>query len=310
MERNQNEKWKEWLCIVLTSILLPCILTLLISGTSKSAGGKTSGIQIEMEDGQTIDMEEFLVYAIAGQIDLDMPVEVLKAQCVIARTNLMRELDGAKRAKASEINIVCLTPSKFDSSFGKTKKEKVIKKLNRVVRATFPYIITYEGECIEALYHFVSTGTTVSAEEIFGKGRPYLIAVESSQDVESEEYMTLSAWTGKELLSKLQGMGIGKDKTTDTIFSALKIGEKTRNGYVKQVMIGGESMSGEEWKSLFGLNSTHFYLEEQDGQLRMIVLGKGHGVGLSQYGAMQMAEEGADWKEIILKYYPDVRLEK
>jgi len=312
MERNTNqkEKWKEWLCLILTSLLLPCILTLLISGTSKTSGGKTSGIQIAMEDGTTIDMEEFLVYALAGQIDLDAPLEALKAQCVIARTNLMRELNGAKSKKADEISLTYLTPSKFENSFGETKKEEVIKKLTRVVAATFPYVITYDGEYIEALYHYVSTGTTVSSEEMFGKGRPYLIAVESSRDVESEEYMTLSAWTGKELLSKLQGMGIGKDKTTDTIFSALKISEKTKNGYVKEVTIGKERMSGEEWKSLFGLNSTHFYLEEQDGQLRMIVLGKGHGVGLSQYGAIGMAKEGKKWREILLKYYPGAEVEK
>lgn len=298
------KKWKEWLYIVLTSILLPCILTLLISGTDEKAGRKTSGITIEMENGEKVDMEEFLLYMIAGQVSLDSHKEVLKTQCVIARTNLMRELNGKKEGKAGELNITYLTPEKFHNSLGKVKKEEVLKKLNQAIGDTYSYIITYDGEPIEALYHYVSAGTTVSGEEIFGKARPYLIEVDSSQDVEAEEYMTLSEWTGRELLAKLQGVGIGKEYTTDTIFSALKIEEKTKNGYVKKVAVGKETISGDEWKSLFGLNSSHFYLEEQDGQLRMIVLGKGHGVGLSQYGAGKLAEEGWGWRDILMKYYP------
>ena len=307
---DRNQKWKEWLTLLLTSILLPCILTAFISGTSEKAGQKTAGIVIELENGQNMDAEEFLIYMVAGQISLDVHKEALKAQSVIARTNLMRELNGEKNAKAEDLNVTYLAPDKFDKSFGEIKKEEVVKKLNQAITATFPYVLTYDGEYIEALYHYVSTGTTVSAEEIFGKGRPYLIAVDSSRDVEAEEYMTLSSWTGRDLLAKLQGIGIGKEQTTDTIFSALKIAEKTKNGYVKQVSVGGQQMSGEEWKSLFGLNSACFYLEEQDGLLRMIVLGKGHGVGLSQYGAWQMAEEGYEWKDILLKYYPGAGLEK
>lgn len=308
--KNQKEVWKERVCILLTSLFLPCILTLLISGTSETAGRKDAGILIELEDGKMVDLEEFLLYMIAGQISLDAPEEVLKAQCVIARTNLMRELKGAKKGVAKELNVSYLTPEKFENSFGEIKKEEIRKKLNKIIAATQPYVMTYEGDYIEALYHYVSIGTTVSAEEVFGKGRPYLIAVESSQDVEAEQYMTLSLWSGRDLLAKLQGVGIGKDKTTDTIFSALKIMEKTKNGYVKWIGIGEEKITGDEWKRLFGLNSTHFFLEEQDGQLRMIVLGKGHGVGLSQYGAIRMAEEGSSWKEILMKYYPGILIEK
>ena len=309
-EKKDKTKWKEWFYIVATSILLPCILTLLISGRDEGGGRKQSGIVIEMENGEKVDREEFLIYMIAGQVELDSHKEALKAQCVIARTNLMRELNGAKEAKASDLNIIYLTPEKLENNFGKVKKEEVIKKLNQVISATNSCILTYEEQPIEALYHYVSTGTTVSAEEVFEKARPYLIAVDSNQDVESEEYMTLSAWTAKEVLAKLQGMGVGKEYNVDTIFSALQVAEKTKNGYVKKVAIGEESVTGDAWRSMFGLNSSHFYLEEQEGQLRMIVLGKGHGVGLSQYGANRLAEEGWEWKEILQKYYPGAALRK
>ena len=309
-EKVWKEKVKEWICIVLTSIMIPCVLTLLISGTSERAGWKDSGIIIEFENGEKVDMEEFLIYMVAGQIDLNSSKELLKVQSVIARTNLMRELNGSCEAKSKELNVTYLPKEKLFGNLGEAKKEEVMKKMNQVVRETSGYVLTYENEYIEALYHSISTGITVSAEEMFGKARPYLIAVDSSQDVEAEEYMTLSPWTGKELLAKLQGIGLGKAYNTDNIFSALKISEKTKNGYVKKVAVGEEQISGDEWKKLFGLNSTHFYLEEQDGLLRMIVVGKGHGVGLSQYGAEILAKEGWNWQDILMKYYPGALLEK
>lgn len=309
-EKGWKEKVKEWSCIVVTSIMIPCVLTLLISGTSERAGRKDSGIIIELENGEKVDMEEFLIYMVAAQVDLNAQKELLKTQSVIARTNLMRELNGSREAKAEELNITYLAKDKLFGNLGKVKKEEVMKRLNQVVRDTYGYVLSYEGEHIEALYHSISTGITVSAEEMFGKARPYLIAVDSNQDVEAEEYLTLSSWTGKELLAKLQGIGLGKAYTTDTIFSALKIAEKTKNGYVKRVAVGEEQVTGDEWKKLFGLNSTHFYLEEQEGMLRMVVVGKGHGVGLSQYGAETLAKKGWNWKDILMKYYPGVVLDK
>ena len=197
MKEEKKEKWKERLCIVLTSVLLPCILTLLISGTSETAGRKISGIIIEMDNGTEVDAEEFLLYMIAGQMELDVHREALKAQSVIARTNLMRELAGKKKAKASELNLTYLTTEKYENSFGKIKKEEVSKKLNQIISSTYPYVLTYEGKYIEALYHCVSIGTTVSAEEVFGKGRAYLIEVDSSHDVESEESSSPTANTSR-----------------------------------------------------------------------------------------------------------------
>lgn len=303
-----KEKWKEWLCIVLTSILLPCILTLLISGTSENAGDKKSGATIEFEDGEKMDMDEFLIYMTAGQIGLDSEEETLKAQAVIARTNLVRQLNGAKNAEIKDLNLVYLSPEKFDNSFGEAKRDKVRKQLKKIVNETDSMVMTYDGEYIEALYHGVSIGSTVSAEEIYGQARPYLVAVDSSQDVEAEDYMTLSIYSPMEVLSKLNEKGKAKTQTSDTIFSALKVEDKTKSGYVKCVAVGQDKVTGEEWKEMFHLNSSNFYLEERDGQLRMITLGKGHGVGMSQYGADYLAKQGWSWEKILKKYYPGISI--
>ena len=301
-----EERWKEWLCIFVTTLFLPGMITLLISGTEKKENTPVSGITIEYDNGEKVDMEEFLLYMVAGQISLDSEKEALKAQAVIGRTNLLRELNGKTEAKASELSVTYLSPEKFNSSFGERSREETLKKIKQAVEETYGQAMVYEGNYIEALYHQVSIGTTVSAKEYFCKDRPYLAAVESSQDVESEEYMTMKTQTAEEVLQILQKEGKAQLSTKDNILSSLKVLEKTENGYVKTVAVGTETLSGDEWKNLFGLNSTNFYLEEYEDHLRTIVLGKGHGVGMSQYGANALAKEGWDYKAILEKYYPGI----
>lgn len=308
--RALNENMIEWIFILFTTLLLPCFLTLLIAGTEAKENEKQSGILLEYESGEKVDMEDFLPYMIAGEIDLNYEEETLKAQAVIARTNLMRELNGKKKKKIKNLSLTYLTPEKFESSMGEKVREKIWYKLKKAVKSTYGQTLTYEDNYIEALYHAVSIGMTVSAEEIFGKARPYLISVPSSQDVESEDYMSVTEWTKEEILHLLNGQNKALNATTENIISFLQVTEKTTNGYVKEIRIGEEKMTGDEWKELFGLNSTNFYLEEYNGKLRMITLGKGHGIGMSQYGANCMALEKADYRTILKKYYPGTTLKE
>ena len=57
------------------------------------------------------------------------------------------------------------------------------------------------------------------------------------------------------------------------------------------------------------LNSACFYLSELDGKIRIVTKGIGHGLGLSQYGANELAKEGKNYQEILRYYYTDVTLE-
>lgn len=305
-----KEGMMEWIFILFTTLLLPCFLTLLITGTKTQENTKKSGIMLEYEDGKEMDLEEFLPYMIAGEIDLEYEEETLKAQAVIARTNLMRELGGKKEAKLKELSLAYLTPEQFQEGLGKKAKEKIWYKLEKAVEETCGQTLRYQGEHIEALYHGISLGNTVSAEEVFGKARPYLISVTSSQDVEATDYMEVKGWSKEEALQLLQKKKKAKNLTSETLFSSIQITEKTEHGYVKQLKIGEETMTGEEWKEIFTLASANFYLEEQEGDIRMITLGKGHGIGLSQYGANCMAKEKYGYEEILEKYYPGTSLQK
>ena len=71
----------------------------------------------------------------------------------------------------------------------------------------------------------------------------------------------------------------------------------------------GVTVKGTQVRSALGLRSACFDWEVQNGKLVFYVTGYGHGVGLSQYGANQMAADGADYKEILTHYYTGVTVE-
>ena len=72
--------------------------------------------------------------------------------------------------------------------------------------------------------------------------------------------------------------------------------------------LGGVRLTGTELRSLFSLRSTAFQLSLNEGVFVFTVTGHGHGVGMSQYGAQVMAENGADYREILAHYYPGTTL--
>ncbi len=73
---------------------------------------------------------------------------------------------------------------------------------------------------------------------------------------------------------------------------------------MESAALGGTEISGTELRSLFSLRSTAFTLEYSEGSFLFTVTGYGHGVGMSQYGAMVLARDGADYASILAHYYP------
>jgi stage II sporulation protein D len=305
-----RDKAAKWAAIFITTLFLPYFFTMVVSGAYEKETEEASGIVLIDEEGNKIEMEDFLPYMIAGEIDWESEEETLKAQAVIARTNLLRALDGKEEEELKNISLVYVSEDELEKSYGEKKREEVLSRLQKAVKETKGVVMTYQGEYIDALYHPVSIGTTVSAEEIYGKDIPYLIGVDSSQDVEAENYTTIKEVGLEEAVRLLKEKIKGENLTADQLMDQLNLEEKTESGFVKTVKIGEETLTGEEWKEMFSLPSTNFYLEEADGKLRMITLGQGHCIGLSQYGANEMAKQEKSWEEILSWYYTGIEFSK
>ena len=108
----------------------------------------------------------------------------------------------------------------------------------------------------------------------------------------------------EKLLAKIPAADLSGDRK-----SWLKNAVRDSAGSVETLEVGGVTVKGGTVRSALGLRSACFDWELQDGSFVFYVTGYGHGVGLSQYGANAMAEEGADYKAILTHYYTGVTVE-
>jgi len=115
--------------------------------------------------------------------------------------------------------------------------------------------------------------------------------------------------TAEELraLAEKSGMGITLTGKPSTWLSGITY---NASGRVAELSVGGITLSGGAARSLFGLRSACFTVEESNGVFTFSVTGYGHGVGMSQYGANAMAKQGSGWREIVEHYYTGVAIEK
>lgn len=303
------KRWNTILIYLLLIFFIPYSVTMVMTGVVgdyRETGNLESGIQIKIEE-KEIDLEEYVIGTMASQIPADYEKEALKCQAIIQRTNILNEMERLKTNESKKLPFLYLSTIDMEEKWGKKNWEFYYGKLKQAVLQTKGSYITYEGNYIEAYYHPVSVGMTVSAKELLGKEVEYLQSVESNQDVESKEYMTSKIVSYKEVVSILKEKEI--EVTEKEIEAQLKVRKKTNLGYIQELEVGKNSITGEKWKEWFHLSSSNFYLENYENQLRMIAIGQGHGMGLSQYGANKMAKEGKESDEILKYYYKKIKIE-
>ena len=259
----------------------------------------------------TMDMQDYIVGVTAAEMPANFELEALKAQTVAARTYAMYCADMHKHGEAH----VCADPNCCQAwSSDETLRtnwgggyEENMKKLRSAADATAGQVLTYEGEAVFAAFHSSSAGATEDSGQVWN-GLPYLLSV-SSPETGSDvpEYVT------EVRCAVIDFRDTVLSRYPEADFSGDESGwiediERDDSGRVKSVRLGGADVRGTEMRSLFSLRSAAFTLEYIDGQFVFTVTGFGHGVGMSQYGANVMAQNGADYTEILAHYYPGTEL--
>lgn len=316
---------KKCILFLVIMVLLPCGIVftasllfdeITIGNSNNSIENNYLGKNVLIEINglyKSMDVEEYVLGVLPGTISPDYDEEALKTQAVLIRTNVLKEMLENNTSDAADLSYQYLTEEERREMFGELHYEKDEKRFERAVTQTAGKVIKQENSLIMALYHEVSIGKTASAKEIMDKDLSYLQSVDSSQDVEAKHYMNIITYSWKELGEKLQE-GIGsqeaatetkEEKQVDGKIN-IAVTESTENGFVKKLTVEGADLTGEEAMQQFGLSSTNFYVEEMEGGVRFVCLGKGNCLGVSLYGANYLALQGKTYEEIIQYYYKDV----
>lgn len=239
---------------------------------------------------QNMTLEEYLTGVVLGEMPTSFDSEALKAQAVAARTYTLQQLSAGK--SLSDDPSVCQAFLPAD-----TVSSENLQKVQQAVRETAGEVLTYEGSLITATYFSCSGGQTEDASAVWGNSVPYLKSVESPGEEFASVYESTVSLPLKDFMTAL---GI-----TDPTVSAITY---TTGGGVETITIGGALFYGTALRDLFSLRSTLFSLEITADTAEFSVRGNGHRVGLSQYGAQAMAQQGYDYQEILKWYYTDVEI--
>lgn len=251
-------------------------------------------------------LEDYLVGVVLGEMPASFEPEALKAQAVAARTYTRKAMaTGGNHGDGS----VCrdpgccqayIDPERYLTQGGTAA---ALEKIRSAVADTRGYVLTWEGELIEATYFSCSGGTTESAAAVWGTDYPYLQAVASPGETAATHYQDEVTFSSGEFQSLL---GRSITGSPETWFQAVTY---TQGGGVDTMTIGGQIYTGPELRRLLGLNSTAMAIRVENDAIVITTQGYGHRVGLSQYGADAMAVTGSDFVAILSHYYPGTTLE-
>ncbi len=254
-----------------------------------------------------MDLDTYLVGVLMAEMPADFEIEALKAQAVAARTCALQRIEKRDKHFGGAVctdSACCQAYMSVEQYYQAGGTEEMVKRMQVAVAMTTAQVLTYEGKLIEAAYFSCSGGRTEDAIAVWGAEVPYLRSVVSPGEEHAEIYSNTVEFSHKEFMSLL-----GRNLTGDP---AKWLGEvvRTRGGGVASMVIGGKTYTGTELRSLLSLNSTAFTMTAHGDKITVVTSGRGHRVGMSQYGADAMAAAGSSYDEILAYYYPGTRIDK
>ena len=255
---------------------------------------------------QIFPLEEYIVGVLAGEMPVYFELEALKAQAVASRSYVLKRLEYNKDSEYdvvdSVLNQVYLDDNYLKEAWGKDYVVN-INKLRTAVNETIDEYLEYDGEIIDALFFSTSNGYTEDASIVFNLELPYLKSVESKWDVQtSSVFNSQKTMSLQEFYEKL-----GLEYKKQLSFNVL---ERSDTNRIIKLEINGNMLNATDVYNKLGLRSTDFNLTQVGTNVVIDTKGYGHGVGMSQYGALGMAKEGYNYMQILEYYYTDAEIKK
>lgn len=259
---------------------------------------------------QEMKLEEYLKGVVAAEMNPDWPIEALKAQAILARTFTLKKIEeGGVKARGTDASTSVEEFQAYDAS-------RINDHVAQAVAETRGVVVTYQDRYINAWFFADGGGiTSASAAEglaFYNEPTPYIKSVKDpGWEITEEENRHWTASFPLEQVRKavleVTGQDIGQP-------SSATIVEKGPSGRATKVKIGQITVGAPALRLALGndqMRSTlldEFYIKE--GKLVVSGKGYGHGVGMSQWGARALAEQGKKAEEIVKYFYKDVEIKK
>lgn len=302
---------KKIILIILIIIFIPYIIVSLFIKTDDIKFYYTEGmnVRVKREETNTVEVvpfEDYVVGVLAGEMPVNFELEALKAQAVAARTYVMKKMSDNKNEDYDIVDTVQNQVYISDQELQDKWKDKYQERINKVKTAvleTKGEYLSYNGKVIEAFFFSTSVGKTENSEDVFKQALPYLRSVDSTWDEEvSPVFNDSKEYSLQEFYERLNLKYSDKVK--------VEVLNTTSTGRIKNIKINNKKFTGSEVYKNLNLRSTFFEINQIGSNVVINTKGYGHGVGMSQYGALAMAKKGYKYDEILKYYYQNIQIEK
>lgn len=326
----------------MTIFLFPVLITFIAGkmNVDKTNQVTLSGKTIIADSGgyaAEMDMENFIPCVLMAQMPIDSPIEALKAQSVVIRTYILKQMGNETTIHSKELGLPFVSytklqemwfldyrtqhPGSFEGMLGNLTglgKSKIFKEniayLHKVIEKTSLKVLKSNGKLILPLFHGISNGVTRNGGEILGSEYNYLKSVKCNSDIEQENFLGVKYFTMEQLREQLEKNDIILYKDQKELFSSGEIdlqdfmdlmdcSNMDETGYLVSLKIADTEIIAEDFADALGLASTAINIEEYEKGVRITSKGEGHGFGMSLAYADQLAKDGMGWKNILKTFY-------
>ena len=299
--------------LTLLLILLPAITILVLSPIqnkkqeTKYTLEKNTSVRVMRNETNIIEkipLEQYLIGVLSGEMPISYNIEALKAQAVAARTYTLKKMETNKDNSYDVIDTTddqVYLDDKYLKENWKEKYNEYIKKVKQAVDETSGEYLTYDGQIIKAFFFSTSSGTTENCKDVFGENLPYLISVSSTWDVNSPSYLDSKTLSLQEFYQTL-GLEYQEELNINI--------ERNETNSISNITVNNTTFKGTEFRQKLNLKSTNIEITQEGKEVTLISKGFGHGVGMSQYGAQQLAQQGYKYNEILKYYYTGIDFKK
>lgn len=238
------------------------------------------------------EIDDYLVGVVACEMPALYHEEALKAQTIAARTYSLYHTDNINKLKRDKGQCY-ITEEEMREKWG-NNFELYFNKIKNIVYKVSGIIMHKDNKLFKSFYFSTSNGYTEDSITVFNEEN--IKSVKSPWDKESSNYYREITYT-KENLENILGE-----------FEEIKIISRNETNHVTKVKVDSKTYSGIEFRELLGLRSTDFVIEDRKDKFIIKTYGYGHGVGMSQTGANELAKLGYSYEYILDYYYNDIDL--
>jgi len=268
---------------------------------------KSTGILMELS------LQDYLIGAAACEMPASYEAEAIKAQMIAIHSyynycSKHPEYIDNGYITVDEANMQGYASTARLQQYWGINYYDYYNKFLRCANEVSNMILTYNSEPALTVYHAVSCGKTRTSEERWGQQLPYLTVVDSAFDAISDDYLQMNSFTVSEMYTILK-----------STFPFLEISEETpekwfgniiynESGYARFITVGVDNIPGDQFRDALHLPSSCVMVFFEDNMFSVATKGYGHGVGMSQFGANQLSQQGKNYSEILRHYYPGTAL--